>query len=164
MKILLVLLLFASSVSRIQAQYSTYKNNYNVKEYRHENTDRYSPAGAAFFAIVPGLGHCYVGEPLRGFSFVGMMAGSSVVTMVGVMLAFTGGDQTPAGFLVFGGAAGIVGSYIWSIADVSRVAKIKNMAFRDKKISFHLQPSIQQFAIENAKASNLIGASIAISF
>jgi hypothetical protein len=164
MKMLLVLLIVVSSISRVEAQYRTYKHKYDLKAYKHEKSDRYNPAGAAILAIIPGLGHCYVGEPLRGLGFVGLIYGSLIVTTAGVAQAYNRGDKNSTGLLIFGGAAGMLGSYIWSIADVSRIAKIKNLAFRDKKISFHLQPTFQQFANEYTKTSNLIGVNIITNF
>lgn len=72
MKRCLLVLFVALLVCTVQAQYRTYKNQYDVKEYTYQKTDRYSPSAAGILSIIPGLGHCSVGEPLRGFGFFGI--------------------------------------------------------------------------------------------
>jgi hypothetical protein len=164
MKTLLILLLFVFTISEVHAQYGRYKNKYEVKDYKYERTDHYNPAAATVLAIIPGFGHFYVGEPLRGLGFVGLMYGSVLVTTVGVSQAYNHGNRTSTSWLILGGAFGVLGSYIWSIADVSRVVKIKNLHFRDQDISFHLQPSVQPFAIEHAATTNIKGVSLRLNF
>lgn len=164
MKKLFALSLLVISVLLTHAQYRTYKNNYDIKTYKYEKTDPYDPTAAALLAVIPGLGHCSVGEPIRGLSFVGLMGGSFCVTVFGAMLAFNVGNEIIPGLFIFGGAAGFFGSYIWSISDASRVAKIKNLAFKDHKLSFHIQPSVQHFAIDNSDSVNLLGGCMQLNF
>lgn len=164
MKKTLLVLFFAFMASAIHAQYRTYKNKYDVKDYKYQKTDPYSPTSAALLSVVPGLGHCSIGEPLRGFGFFGLTYGSVVLTVYGVSQAYQSANKERVGLLVGGGAVLFVGSYIWSIADVTRVAKIKNMAFRDKSPTVHLYPSIQTYAFEKTRVANIPSATLILNF
>ena len=164
MKIVWMLSMIMFSTLQIQAQYRTYKHKYEVKEYKYQQTDPYNPTGACLLSIIPGLGHLYVGEPVRAIAFFGMMEASLVATTFGVSQTYNRGGPTLSTLFIFGGAAGVLGTFIWSMADVTKVAKIKNLAFRDKNLSFHFYPSIQHPIIESTKAPNLLGATIAIRF
>lgn len=159
----IIVILFVSTIE-IQAQYRTYKRQYDVKDYKYQQTDPYNPTGACLLSIVPGLGHLYVGEPVKALMFSVMIEASLIACVFGVSKAYQRGDQNLSTALIFGGAAGFVGTYIWSWADVTRVAKIKNLAFRDKNLSFHFYPSIQPVTIENSRAYSLTGATLAIRF
>lgn len=159
-----LVLFFAFTTLTIHAQYRTYKNKYDVKDYRYQKTDRYNPTSAALLSVVPGLGHCSIGEPLRGFGFFGLTYGSVVLTVYGVSQAYQPGNKEMVGWLVGGGAALFVGSYIWSMADVTRVAKIKNMAFRDNCPTVHLYPSLQTCAFENTHGATVPGATLTFTF
>jgi len=179
MKLLLILLLFIFTISGVQAQYGRqkskydvkvqdqyrkYKNKYDIKDYKYERTDPFSPTAATILAIIPGFGHFYLDEPLRGLGFIGLMYGSVLVTTVGVSRTYHNDDPTSTKWLVLGGAFGVLGLYIWNFADVSRVVKIKNLHFRDQAVTFHLQPSIQPFAIGNATTNNIKGVSLRLNF
>lgn len=148
----------------VNAQYRSYKNQYEAGSYQYQKTDPYNPTAAGILSIVPGLGHCYVGEPLRGAGFFGLTYGSIVVTVYGISQTYAGESKERAGWLIGGGAAMYVGSYIWSIADVTRVAKIKNMHFRNESLSFHLYPSFEPYAPENALGASFHGVTLAVRF
>ncbi|HLN74433.1 MAG: hypothetical protein ACM3O8_07840 [Methylococcaceae bacterium] len=164
MKKLLLVFLLAFTALAIQAQYRTYKSQYDVKNYKYQKTDRYNPTIAGFMSIVPGLGHCYVGEPLRGFGFFGLTYGSLVLTVYGISQAYTPKDKEKVGWLVGGGTVMFIGSYIWSIADVTRLAKIKNMRIRDQKLALHLYPSFQSTPDENFSSANAPGLTMTVNF
>lgn len=164
MKKLLFVLLFALMVSAVHGQYRMYKNQYDVKDYKYQKTDCYNPTTAGFMSIVPGLGHCYVGESLRGFGFFGLAYGSLVLTVYGVSQAYAPNDKEKVGWLVGGGTVMFIGSYIWSIADVTRVAKIKNMRIRDQKLALHLYPSFQSTPNENFRLTNASGITMTVNF
>ena len=77
---------------------------------------RRSPATAAALALVPGLGHLYLGDYLKG---AGFMAGTGMLQFVGFDL-----DLTAIGALIgvpmeLGG----VGLWLFSIVDAYRTAK-----------------------------------------
>lgn len=168
----IIVLLFVSTLE-IQAQYRTYKHQYDVKDYSHESTDRYHPTGACFLSIVPGMGHLYVDEPVKSLIYSGMIYGSLTACIIGVSQAYhiigvsqayQGENRSLSTALIFGGAAGFVGSYIWSWANVTKVAKIKNMALRDKNLSFHFHPSLQPVTLKNTEAVHFKGATLSIRF
>jgi len=77
---------------------------------------RKNPMAAAFLALVPGLGHFYLGENLKGFAYLVGIGG----------LQFFGFDLDLS---VIGAAIGIpmelggAGLWIFSIADAYRTAK-----------------------------------------
>jgi hypothetical protein len=68
------------------------------------------------------------------------MGGSLVFTNIGFVIAYDDGKIGAPMMVV--GALSFVGFYIWNIVDAVYVAKIKNMAFRDKTILFHVTPFI----------------------
>lgn len=164
MKKLCLVLLLIFLASMVNAQYKTYKNLYDVKEYKYQRTDRYNPTTACFLSVIPGLGHCYTGEPLRGFGFFGLTYGSLVLTVYGVSQAYGPGDKQNVEWMVGGGTVMLIGSYIWSIADVTRVAKIKNMHFREQKLALHLYPSFQFTPNENLRLAKAPGLTMAVDF
>lgn len=164
MKLLVLLLLISFLSCSVFGQYRTYKKQYDVKEYKYQKTDRYNPATADFLSIIPGLGHCYVGEPLRGAGFFTLTYSSMVLTIYGISQAYGSDDKQTVGWLVGSGTAMFVGSYIWSIADVTRVAKIKNMHLREQKLTLHLYPSFQLMPNENLRLNNAPGLTMAVNF
>jgi hypothetical protein len=138
--VILIVAIFLSLYSA-EAQYSKYKRNYNVKMYSYEKTDRYSPVVAGTLAIIPGLGHVYAGEPLRGLSFFGGAVGSAGIVFLGAYLAFTDIQVLPYIFL-FSGCTAFLATYICNFIDAVKVSKVKNMALDDKAISCKFQPEL----------------------
>jgi hypothetical protein len=118
------------------------RNKYPIKDYSYQNTDKYSPALAGVLGLVPGVGHMYAGEPLRGLLFLGGMSASFVAFVGGYALAWSG-DSFISYPLFFGGAIGFVIIYAVNIIDAVQVAKIKNLIIRDKNISINLIPKIE---------------------
>lgn len=116
MKRIFLLLIFLFSFSIVDAQYRTYKDNYDPKSWSSSDTDRYNPAVAGVFGIIPGLGQVYAGEPLRGLAFVVGIAGSASLALFGVMLALA--DMETLGVVTFfSGAGALLYFYIRSISD-----------------------------------------------
>ena len=71
MKILPVLVIILVFVNISNAQYKTYKDNYDVKTYEYQEGDLYNPTIVGTCAIFPGAGHFYAQQPGRGFLFLG---------------------------------------------------------------------------------------------
>ncbi|MEN8118140.1 MAG: hypothetical protein ABFS16_14240 [Bacteroidota bacterium] len=122
------------------ASYNYLKLKYNHKDYIRLESDKYDPSLAGVMSLIPGLGHIYVGQPLRGLAYFGGIGASLFSMAYGFALAW-GGDEFLSYILFFGGAAGVVTFYIADIVDAVRVAKVKNMALRDKAISFNISPT-----------------------
>ena len=117
------------------------KNKYPTKNYSYQSTDKYSPGLAGVLGLVPGVGHMYAGEPLRGLLFLGGMGASFFIFVGGYALAWTG-DNFASIPLFFGGAISVVVFYTWNIIDAVQVAKVKNLVIRDRNISVNLIPQI----------------------
>jgi hypothetical protein len=77
---------------------------------------RKSPATAAALALVPGLGHLYLGEYLKGFGF---MAGMGLLQFVGFDLDLTAIGAVIGVPMELGG----VGLWLYSIFDAYRTAQ-----------------------------------------
>ncbi len=121
-------------------KYREYKNYYNPRFYFRDVDDAFSPeiSGIASF-FIPGLGQCVDGEWGRGIGFFAANLGINVVVL-GSLVAIgsynnentdeLGGDGGAVALLC-GALLGQAVLYIWNICDAVRVAKIKNMYYRD---------------------------------
>jgi TM2 domain-containing membrane protein YozV len=157
------------------AQYMANKNKYDYRHYVYQPGDPYNPSSAAAASLfVPGLGQMISGESGRGICFLLGSTGCLVFAFAGGGIALNAtemdGDfeeKTRKGVTyLFSGLAATAGIWIWSIADASKVAKVNNMALRDKnKVSGNLiiQPyfDIQSFSTNN---KTLLGLSVNINF
>ena len=146
-KIVFTLMLFlacACTMSFAQVdsnmKYREYKNYYNPRFYFRDVDDAFSPeiSGIASF-FIPGLGQCVDGEWGRGIGFFAANMGLNVLVLGSLAAVVShnnattdefGGDEGAAAFL----GCALLGQavvYIWNICDAVRVAKIKNMYYRD---------------------------------
>ena len=150
MKNLLVLFVVFSMVCLpVFGQYRVNKLNYNAGDYTRDAGDRYNPtlAGVASF-FVPGLGQALSGETGRGLLF---FAGSVVTSGITISSFSSTKKSILNGQVVeyevkksgsnVGAYLGLVASagiWIWSIVDAVKVAKVNNLAYRDKnKVGLH---------------------------
>jgi len=130
------------------AQYKINKTKYDYSSYTFQAGDRYNPtvAGLASF-LIPGLGQMVSGEVGRGIVFLGgSLIGTSLLITAANMSVndeAEGGDGTKgAGLAAIAGIATLAIDIV-AIVDAVRVAKVNNLAWRDKqKTSFHLNPYI----------------------
>jgi hypothetical protein len=123
------------------AQYRVNKMQYDYQQYVPEVGDPYNPgvAGVCSF-LIPGLGQMISNEGGRGAGFLGGYIGCWVVYGVGYGSVLY--DGSGAGVMLLG-AAGALGVNIWAIVDAVRVAKVNNMAWRDRsQTSLQLLPKI----------------------
>lgn len=144
---LTILLLFVTLTC--SGQYSELKKKYDHKDYTPQQTDKYSPAFAGVMsAIVPGAGQMYCGEGARGFKYLFGSALGAAVFMGGWTTKAR--DENYGESVAIGSIITITGlvvflySYVGGIADAPRVAKVKNMAARDKVV---ITPSSQGVGI-----------------
>jgi len=143
------------------AQYSADKKIYDPTDYVYQPDDPYNPTLVRLASYkFGGWGHTKIGEFGRGVPF---MAGYLVFAGVGaygtgmllMQLIFSSfGDEKPyygkslPFFLV--GLGGAVVISLWSASDAEKIAKVKNLAWRDKqKTSFNL--SIEPYCGTNFK-------------
>lgn len=171
-KTILISLLLALVTSGMQAQrYSINKLKYDSHMYYPEFGDPYNPAlaGACSF-LVPGLGQVVCGETGRGIAFFGGYVGCVLVFEIGAMqlsnsLAY--GNGTSGSGTMIMGAFGMLGVYIWSIADAVKVAKVNNLYIRDLRktsaLSLEVAPYITQISVNNQNTTP-VGLSLRVKF
>ena len=159
----------------VNAQYRAQKKKYDYRHYTYQPGDRCRPFTAAFASLfIPGLGQMICGEGLRGTCYLFGCAGSLLVSYKGVMKFSSATESDPnfsqaekTGFAMFtGGLASAAVLWIWSIADAPRVAKVKNLASRDKRKAsgnLSIQPylNFQSYAANN---KTMLGLSVNINF
>lgn len=139
-KAILVLLSVALINLSASGQYKINKHKYDYHSYRYQQGDAYNlqVAGVSSF-LVPGLGQTISGETIRGIAFFSSFLAS-------ITILFIGENQGDNGVIM--GTMGGIGCTIipaWSAIDAVRVAKVNNLALRDKsKASYniHFQPFI----------------------
>jgi len=122
----------------LRMAYDDYKDLYDPHDYIGSPSDYYSPAGsgiASFF--IPGLGQIINGQSGKG---IGIIAGDVALVAGGIIIGMACTKTNDQGKAVTstGGAVALVaclaGSLaldIWSIFDAVKVAKIKNLYYRD---------------------------------
>ena len=111
-------------------KYKEYAKLYNPRDYVRRLDDRYSPAwGGVASAFIPGLGQMINGEVGRGFAFLGIEVGCSIVSNVGMRMMLD--DMDWGAFVYLIGGVGALATEIWAIVDGVRMAKIKNLYRRD---------------------------------
>ena len=166
----LILILFISSAA--SSQYRLNKTFYSSKNYTYLAGDPYNPSLAGLTSFfVPGLGQMISGEVGRGFAFLGGFSGGLILIVAGVNLSNSYTEDSPGneGSLVLVTSMVAVGLIdmvvidICAITDAIRVAKVNNLAFRDKnKTGYKLQvtPYIGSFRSENTP----LGLSVKLRF
>jgi hypothetical protein len=150
----LIICILTLLLLNVNAQYKLDKTRYDYKNYNYLKEDPHSPVSSAVASfLIPGLGQMICGEGLRGTGFLLAWASGLTVSVAGLLYtsSVTESDpdfwqvQTTSKRMIIGGLAGAAAVWIWSIADAQRVAKVNNLAFRDKnRTSFNirLQPYI----------------------
>ncbi|MGC1390761.1 MAG: hypothetical protein WA816_06965 [Bacteroidales bacterium] len=166
----LIIILFISSAAN--AQYRLNKTTFNSKNYTCQRGDPYKPSVAGLTSfLIPGLGQMISGEAVRGAIFLGGFAGSAIMIIVGVHQSNTYTESSPGNegdlVVVLGlvaiGFIGMVAVDIWSIIDAIHVAKVNNLAFRDKKktgFKVKVGPYIGSFRTETVP----VGLSLKVQF
>ncbi|MFN2565100.1 MAG: hypothetical protein ABR499_08850 [Gemmatimonadaceae bacterium] len=104
-----------------------------------------SPTVARVIGIVPGAGHVYAGEPLRGLAHFGTTAG--IFMLAGLMLASDcigaencGESSAPALMMVAG-----FGYWGWTIYDAGRAVERTSGRFRPLRMSLIAAPVGSRF-------------------
>jgi TM2 domain-containing membrane protein YozV len=166
----LIVILFFSSAA--DAQYRLNKTMYKSKDYSHQFGDPYNPSVAGLTSfLVPGLGQMISGEPGRGMAFLGGFAGGAIMIAAGVSQSYKYTEDSPGNegswVLVTGlvavGLIDMIVMDIWAVSDAIHVAKINNLASRDKnKTGFNVKFSPYYGAFNNETVS--IGLSLKIRF
>ena len=137
--ILIIIGVFLISTCAI-SQYSVNKTKYDYRTYFHQVGDPYNPAVAGITSyLIPGLGQILSGETGRGLAFLGGYVVCSTLYLAGTLSIYFKNGPTESGLgLMAGGALVLLSFQIWTIVDAVRVAKVNNLAFRDKYKSSRL--------------------------
>jgi len=148
---LIFILIFSFSLSSYgqKIRYKDFKNDISTKNYRQTiENPRYSPimAGVCNY-ILPSSGYFYVGEPIRGACVLGSELVTSSVFFYGLVMLMsvnheTGQSPEGARAVMFSGmiATGLI--QIWSVFDVVKIAKIKNLAYQNANVSIMVKPDL----------------------
>jgi hypothetical protein len=166
-----ILLVLLSLSTMTKAQYSVNKEKYDHKEYVQQAGDPYDPSTASLASVlIPGLGQMLSDEVGRGVGFLAGYSGCWIMYSIGLNSMskdiINGGNGSSGKTLAWISVFGAIGVNIWSAVDANRVAKVNNLAFRDKKLSsfnFAVEPYLANNQI-NDKNSIQTGLSIKIKF
>lgn len=116
--------------------------------------------------MLPSSGYFYVGEPIRGACVFGSELVTSSVFVYGLLMSTsvvseTGQSPKGARAVMFSGliATGLI--QIWSIYDVVKIAKVKNLAYQDTKVSLMVKPDL---FIVNQNDKNIASFGLRLSF
>ena len=177
MKKIVVILLFAAFCGATEAQYKINKTKYDHRSWELAPGDPYNPGlCGAINLLVPGVGQMIAGEGGRGAAFmvayvgtIGIYAAGSVKAAVALDEEANGGPQYSGegSAAVLLGLGGMLTVGIWSIVDGVRVAKVNNLAFRDKyHQSYHLklEPYVAPLHLGDGRSSVQGGLSMHILF
>lgn len=163
-----IVVLFALAISMsataqdgYKVRYRDIKDIYDYRTYSVSSEDWYSPSlsGIASF-LLPGLGQCLCDEWGRGLGIMGANVGFMILGTAEASLAFYGAAESSQHYKNFGEpgdqtllAVGLISSVVtllgqtafnvWNIFDAVKVAKVKNLYYRDllREPSFALAPS-----------------------
>ena len=173
----LCILLLVVICGAAEAQYKMNKIRYDYRSWELAPGDPYNPGlCGAINLLVPGVGQMIAGEGGRGAAFLGGYVGAVAIYAVGYVTAAVALDEEANGGPEYDGegfgamAIGLgamVAVGIWSIVDGVRVAKVNNLAFRDKfnqGYEFKLQPYVAPLHFGNGNSVVQGGLSMQILF
>ena len=147
-------LLFTSTI--LTAQYRINKSKYDLKDYHFEVGDPYNPGIMGLSSLlIPGFGQILEGEPGRGFLFMGGFVGLEVIKVFAIH-----GPIKAITYVLYG-------YHIWSMFDAYHVARVNNVAFRDKykqTYNFRLQPYFGSAEYLNLTGEIPVGLTFLINF
>jgi len=155
-KLTILLALLVVGMTANAQSYRINKKNYDPDNYVYQFGDRYNPAVAGVCSFfIPGLGQLVAGDPGRGAGLFATHVGFGIIFYISaknavkvhidkdtewVHYAIPNKETVtfqPSAFFYLS-AMGMFTTWIYSIADAVNVAKVNNMAWRDKvKVSFN---------------------------
>ena len=148
-------------------EYKKFKNDYSVKQYRDSiKYEKYSPLQAGVFNfLIPTTGYHYIEEPKRGCRVLGTELIPLGIAFYGFAMSFGDGKgNIEGGEKLFN--FGIIAYeliQIWSLYDVVKIAKIKNLAYQESKITMNIKPGFL-FTNLNNNSSLAFGCRLNINF
>ena len=170
---LFVLLLSVCSTLGQHINYQDIKSKYNTSYYSERVTDPayYTMVGVACNILMPGLGQLYVDESKRGVILLGSNFIASGIGIAGMLMSLTvdeSGSSVDSGrLLLYTGMGASALIQLWSIFDVVRIARLKNIAYseqRKQESSLDIKPYAEPVRIDGLHRTNVYGLSLSISF
>lgn len=150
-------------------KYKDYKDDISIKKYQETiKSPKYSPivAGVCNY-VFPSAGYYYVGEPIRGACVLGSQLLASGMFFYGLFSSMgidseTRQSSNGARVCMLSGmiASGLI--HVWSIYDVVKIAKIKNLAYQDNRIAMKLNPNLS-FTSKTNKKSVILGLRLTVN-
>jgi len=150
-------------------EYRVNKTKFDYRTYSLKKGDPYNPSSAGFASlIIPGLGQMISGESGRGLLFLTGFTSCLVVSMAGFLnFANSYEGQNVKGLQVsFAALIGAACIDLWSVGDAVKVAKVNNLALRDRhKTSYNLNIKPFLYTPENGfKYNVLLGLDFKVTF
>lgn len=153
-----------------RVRYKDIKNEISIKDYNEKITNaQYSPvlAGTCNY-LLPSSGYFYVGEPLRGVCVLGGELVTGSVLAYGIMTSMSANHETgeaPKGAraVLISGFVATSLLHLWSVYDVVRIAKIKNIAYQNKQISLMAKPNMFIVSM-NDRNYRVCGITLSVNF
>jgi len=170
---LCVLLLPVFSTLGQEINYQDIKSKYNTAYYSERVTDPayYTMVGVVCNVFMPGLGQLYVDESKRGVILLGSNFIASGIGIAGMLMSLTideNGRSSEGGrLLLYTGLGASALIQMWSIFDVVRIARLKNIAYSEqRKQSSYLDinPYAEPIRFDGVQKSYVYGLSLSISF
>jgi len=140
----IIILLLILGIGAVDAQYKINKTKYDYKTWTHEEGDPYDPAFCGILSVIPGVGQMVAHEFGRGAAFFGGAAGCFFLFGSGFAVAWDYNEPLGITMMLLG-LSGFLAVDIWSIVDASRVAKVNNLAYRNRDqtgMKLRLEPCI----------------------
>jgi hypothetical protein len=146
-----------------KSRYKENKKKYDYRTYTYQKGDPIKPIHAECSCLLlPGLGQMLCGEPGRGFAFLGGYSACFTLMTTGYAFIWIYGSESYCnkysnpcddnynpglanlGIAMFlAGLTSTITVYWWSVIDAGKVAKVNNLAFRDKnKTTLNIEPFI----------------------
>jgi len=166
-RILLIIAGLVILLAACNAQYSTLKSKYNYKQYTYQLGDPYIPSTMSLASLAfPGLGQLIEGETTRGLGFLGT---SLALTAIRWKIVFGRSDLswTARDYIVNFTRFGRIGLRIWSAINANHIAKVNDLAFRDKyktAVSFKILPFSGQLDNYGLLRTDPVGLTLLVSF
>ncbi|MEA3317187.1 MAG: hypothetical protein U9R54_04460, partial [Bacteroidota bacterium] len=151
-------------------KYKDCKNDYSTKHYQYSiDNQKYSPLVAGILNyLIPSTGYYYIGEPLRGVCVIGGELITGSVFFSGLIMSMsvdseTGRSSNSARTVMYSGliTTGLI--QIWSIYDVIKITKIKNLAYQENNLAVKVQPNLYFANIDNSNTA-IYGLRLTINF
>ena len=168
--IAVALLLVIVGFGMANAQYKINKTKYDYSTWTYEEGDPYDPVTCGILSIIPGVGQMAAHAFGRGVAFFGGFAGCAFMSAVGAGVAM--GSEYNETTLVLGvglmlvSLSGMAAIDIWSIVDATRVAKVNNLAWRDRNntgLNLQIEPFISPIQTYEATKTQ-VGLRLIVNF